>query len=199
MVKPSAFWWSIMSIPGTPICSTFPSPTNWGRRWSRKNQSSLNTYCQRCWSADLPNYFISLVLFSAAMRTLGNTASWNFSHFRGLQGTKISSLFFCYCHIFVPWSDREKKNWMWQSLTLVKLCVYGRKYESCLPQEPRQCKWIHVCTIRVQMYLEILFDTLWIEAFWDDHHPSLDAETQSNLCSCLVVLSANGIQHRVLQ
>lgn len=41
------WWWSshllsggvVMSIPGTPICSTFPSPTNWGRRWGRKKIS----------------------------------------------------------------------------------------------------------------------------------------------------------------
>lgn len=50
-----------------------------------------------------------------------------------------------------------------------------------------------------QIYLEILSDALWIKAFWDDHHPSLDVEAQSNLCSCLVVLLPNGIQHRILQ
>lgn len=100
------WWWSshllsggvVMSIPGTPICSTFPYPTNWGRKWGRKNQSSLNTYCQQRWSADLPNYFISIVLFNAAMDTLGNTTGWNFSHFKGLEDNKISSLF---CSVIV--------------------------------------------------------------------------------------------------
>jgi len=84
-------------------------------------------------------------------------------------------------------------------LTLVKLCVYGNRWENCLSYGLSQSKWILFCTIRVRIYLKILSDAWWIEAFWDDHHSSLDAETQCNLCSCLIVLFANGIQHRILQ
>lgn len=36
VVKPSAFWWSIMSIPGTPICSTFPSTNKLGQKMGQK-------------------------------------------------------------------------------------------------------------------------------------------------------------------
>lgn len=88
---------------------------------------------------------------------------------------------------------------MWKSLTTAKPNVNRKKWENCLLWGLSQCKWIHPCTTGVQIYLEILSDALWIEAFGDHHYPSLDAETQSNLCSCLVVLFANGIQHRILQ
>lgn len=66
---------------------------------------------------------------------------------------------------------------MWQSLTLVKPCVYRKKWEHHLHWLVPHRKWINPCMLRVQTDLEILLDTLWIEAFGDDDHPSLDAET----------------------
>lgn len=113
----------IMSLSGIPVCinpSLRKLPHTW--RLGRTSQSLLNTYSQQPWAADLLNYFILLVLLTAATGALGCTTSWNFSYSRGLKPTKISSLL---CSIIViSWyhsvmgtkSIKCGKAWRWSSL-----------------------------------------------------------------------------------
>lgn len=49
------------------------------------------------------------------------------------------------------------------------------------------------------LYLEVLFDSLLIEALGQDHHPSLHLVAQGHLAWTSIVFLGNGIQDRILQ
>lgn len=197
VVKPNVFSWCDCE----PFCHAcvqqpFPSTAVPYLKMGQNNQSFLSS----C-SLGLLTYWVTSSCLCCSLQQL---VLWDTPPAGALaapEGWKTPfALLLSYCHILLPFSGGDKKQQMWQSLPLVKpYACLQRKRGNYLLLGPSQCKWICPCTTGVWIYLEILSDALWIETFWDHHHPSLDIETQSNLCRSLVVLLANGIQHRILQ